>query len=159
MSSNPKKRAAHDNAAATLAELVAPLTEAQFLTHLRERTLAHVRSANPGGYSQLFSWEALRHLIQQGGYPRKDYFRVLKESEAAPSERWLVGGKIDLVRLEECLRDGFSLIINHLEEHLPALEALMPASPARICSRISLPTPSSRPAPRAHSGCTTISRT
>lgn len=124
MSSNPKTRAADESAASTLAELVSPLTEAEFLAHLRERKLVHVRSANKGGYSELFSWEALRHVIQQGAYPRRDYFRVLKESQPAPIERWLVGGKIDMARLEECLTDGFSIIINHLEEHLPALETL-----------------------------------
>lgn len=138
MSSNPKTRAAYGDPPCTLEELVAPLTEAEFLACLRERRLVQVRSASDDGYSRLLTWQGLQQLMQLGVYPRRDYFRVLKESEAAPTERWLVGGKIDLVRLEECLRDGFSIIFNHLEEHVPALGALCQSLSAHLLENTSV---------------------
>ena len=121
------------NAASTLEELVAPLTEAEFLAFLRERKLVHLRAANNGCYAPLAGWEALRRLIEQGEYPRRpDYFRVAKESVPAPIERWVVDGRVDATRLEECLADGFSIIITHIEQHVPALGALCQSLSARL---------------------------
>ncbi len=121
------------NAASTLAELVAPLSEPEFLAFLRERRLVHLRSANSGCYAHLTGWEALKRLIEQGEYPRRpDYFRVAKESVPAPSERWRVDGKVDTIRLEQCLSDGFSIIITHIEQHVPALGALCQSLSAQL---------------------------
>ena len=131
MATNPQTHAAYQGPASTLGELVAPLTEAEFLTSLRERRLVHTRSANKG-YAELMGWEAVKRLIQRGGYPRRDYFRVLRESEQAATERWLIDGRIDLGRLEECLADGFSLIITHIEENVPFLGTLCQSISARL---------------------------
>src|SRR6185312_12593616 len=121
------------NAASTLEELVAPLTEAEFLAFLRERKLVHLRSANDGCYAPLMGWQALRRLIEQGEYPRRpDYFRVAKESVPAPIERWVVDGRVDTGLLEACLEDGFSIIITHIEQHLPPLGALCRNLSARL---------------------------
>ena len=121
------------NAASTLEELVAPLTEAEFLAFLRERKLVHQRGTDNGCYAQLTGWDALRRLIEQGEYPhRPDYFRVAKESVPAPIERWVVDGRVDATRLEECLAAGFSIIITHIEQHVPALGALCQSLSARL---------------------------
>lgn len=121
------------NAASTLEELVAPIKETEFLALLRERKLVHVRAAHNGCYGELMGWEALRRLIEQGEYPqRPDYFRVAKESVPAPIERWITDGKVDAARLEECLADGFSIIITHIEPHVPALGALCQNLSARL---------------------------
>jgi ribosomal protein L16 Arg81 hydroxylase len=121
------------NAASTLEELVEPLTEAEFLAFLRERKLVHLRAANNGCYAQLVGWNALRRLIEDGEYPRRpDYFRVAKESMPAPIERWVFDGKVDPIRLEECLADGFSIIITHLDQHVPSLGALCRNLSARL---------------------------
>ena len=123
-------------APSTLEELVAPLSEATFLAALRERRLIHVPSANKGCYAQLVGWDALRRLIQNVGFPpRRDYFRVCRESESAPIERWLTDGKVDIVRLEECLSEGFSIIVTHIEEHVPALDALCQNLSARLLEK------------------------
>jgi hypothetical protein len=127
------KRTSLRNAASTLEELVAPLTEAEFLALLRERKLVHLRSANNGCYAQLLGWEALRRLIEHGEYPhRPDCFRVAKESVPAPIERWVVDGRVDPSRLEQCLTDGFSIIITHIEPHVPPLSALCRNLSARL---------------------------
>lgn len=112
-------------AASTLEELVAPLTEAEFLGFLRERKLFHLRAANQGSYTELMGWEALRRLIEEGEYPRRpDYFRVAKESVPVPAERFVVDGRVDAARLEECLEEGFSVIVTHIEQHVPPLRTL-----------------------------------
>lgn len=121
------------NAAVTLEKLVAPLTEAEFLTSLRERRLVHQRAANNASYADLMGWEALRRLIEHGDYPRRpDHFRVAKESVPAASERWQVDGKPDTHGLEECLRDGYSIVITHIEQHVPPLGTLCQNLRARL---------------------------
>ena len=119
-------------AATTLEELVAPLTEAEFLGFLRERKVVHLRSANDGCYVPLAGWEALRRLIEHGEYPRGDYFKVTKESKLAPTRCWMSNGKVDTDRLEQCLADGFSIIVTHIEEELPALRALCQSISVRL---------------------------
>ena len=121
------------NAATTLEELVAPLTEAEFLTSLRERKLVHQRAANTGCYVDLTGWAALQRLIEHSDYHRRpDYFRVAKESVPAPSERWQVDGKPDIRGLEECLTDGYSIVITHIEQHVPPLGTLCQNLRARL---------------------------
>lgn len=121
------------SAAATLEELVAPLTEAEFLVFLRERRLVHLRAASNRSYAPLMGWDALRRLIEQGDYPRRpDYFRVAKESVPAPAGLWMADGKVNLTRLEECLADGFSIIVTHIEQHVPALGVLCQNLSARL---------------------------
>lgn len=132
MATNPNTLVAYEKAPSTLAELVAPLTEAEFLTSLRERKLLHVRSANNGCYAELMGWAAVRGLIERGGSPRRDYLRVVRESKQAPIERWSVDGKVDFGRLEECLRDGFSILLTHVEETVPFLDALCQDLSARL---------------------------
>ena len=53
----------------TLQDLIAPLTEAEFLTHLRERTVAFVRTSEPHRFETLLDWDDLNHLVQSGVYP------------------------------------------------------------------------------------------
>jgi ribosomal protein L16 Arg81 hydroxylase len=115
----------------TLEDLVAPLTEPEFFSLLRDRKLTLVREAGADRFAPLVGWEALKSMIGRGIYPREpDYFRVSKESVVAPPERWSTESEttgirtIDAAKLEECLAQGFSIVITHLDEHLPALTAL-----------------------------------
>jgi ribosomal protein L16 Arg81 hydroxylase len=113
------------NAASTLEELVAPLTEAEFLSVLRERKVTLLRGANGDRYKALVGWEALKRMIERGEYPRgRDDIRVAKESARIPPERWTSKGKVDTAKLEECLASKFSVIITHIEPHIPTLAAL-----------------------------------
>ena len=113
------------NAPSTLAELVAPLSDAEFLALLRERKLTLLRRGNENRFSELLSWKALREMIDRGEYPRSsDHFRVAKESMPAPQNHWAIDGKVDVAKLEEHLADGYSVIITHVEPLVPALAVL-----------------------------------
>jgi ribosomal protein L16 Arg81 hydroxylase len=110
----------------TLADLVSPLAEPEFLGLLRRRELAYRPGANSDRYAPLFGWPALRRLIEGGDYPgkRPDDIRVTKESVEAPAGRWMTKGKVDAAKLEEFLANGFSVVVLHLDEHVPALGAV-----------------------------------
>jgi ribosomal protein L16 Arg81 hydroxylase len=113
-------------APATLADLVSPLTEPEFLGLLRRRELAYRPGANGDRYAPLLGWPALRGMIEAGNYPKKspDDIRVTKDSIMAPPDRWMTKGKIDAAKLEEFLASGFSIVIVNLDDHVPALAAL-----------------------------------
>jgi ribosomal protein L16 Arg81 hydroxylase len=112
-------------------DLVAPLSEAEFLALLRERKLTFVRGSNQARYSNLLGWDALQQMIERGEHPRGlGDFRVAKESVTVPAERWLTknkadnSNKVDTAKLEEFLATGFSLIITPIDRHVPALASL-----------------------------------
>jgi hypothetical protein len=113
-------------APSTLADLVSPLTEAEFLGLLRRRELAYRPSANGDRYAPVLGWPALRQLIEAGNYPdkRPDDFRVTKESVIVPPDRWMTKDKVDAEKLDRLLANGFSIVVLHLDEHVPALTAV-----------------------------------
>src|SRR5271166_3905804 len=113
------------NAASTLGQLVAPLSETEFLSLLRERKLALLRGTNGDRYATWVGWEALQRLIERGEYPRtRGHFRVSKESVLVPQSNWARNGKIDVSKLEEYLGKGFSVIITRIDPHVPPLATL-----------------------------------
>jgi Cupin superfamily protein len=112
-------------APSTLADLVSPLTESEFLELLRRRELAYRPGANADRYAPVVGWPALRSMIEAGNYPKRpDDVRVTKESIPAPAGRWSTKGKIDAAKLDEFLASGFSVVILHLDDHVPALGAV-----------------------------------
>src|SRR5271169_1282954 len=113
-------------APSTLADLVSPLTEPEFLGLLRRRELAYRSGANGDRYAPLLGWPALRRMIEAGNYPKKrpDDIRVTKESVLVPADRGMTKGMADAAKLEECLSHGFSIVVHHVEEHVLALAAV-----------------------------------
>src|SRR4051812_39366673 len=90
-------------AAATIAELVAPLTEAEFIELLRERKMTLIRSANDR-YTPWLGWEAVLRLIDRGEYSRAgNDVRLTRESHFLPPQSWKTAGKIDVGKLEQHL--------------------------------------------------------
>jgi ribosomal protein L16 Arg81 hydroxylase len=110
----------------TLADLVSPLTELEFLGLLRRRELAYRPGANGDRYAPLLGWPALRRMIESGNYPskRSDDIRVTKESVNVPADRWMTKGKIDTAKLDAFRASGFSIVVLHLDEHVPVLAAV-----------------------------------
>jgi ribosomal protein L16 Arg81 hydroxylase len=113
-------------APSTLADLVSPLVQPEFLGLLRRRELAYRPGANGDRYAPLLGWPALRSMIEAGNYPSKrpDDIRVAKESIIVPKDRWMTKGKVDATKLEAFLANGFSIVVLHLDEHVPALAAV-----------------------------------
>lgn len=119
-------------AASTLSELIAPLSEAEFLVVLCERRVTHLRAAN-GRYATWLGWDALRRLIERGEYSQeRDHVRVSKESMMVPQRSWETNGKVDVAKLEDFLAKGFSLILTHIEPYVPPLAALCDQIKSRL---------------------------
>jgi ribosomal protein L16 Arg81 hydroxylase len=111
---------------ATLADLVSPLTEPELLGLLRRRELAYRPGANGDRYAPVLGWSALRSMIEAGNYSekRRDDIKVTKETVAVAADRWMTKGKVDAAKLDAFLANGFSIVMLHLDEHVPALGAV-----------------------------------
>jgi ribosomal protein L16 Arg81 hydroxylase len=107
----------------SLADLVAPLTEADFLELLRARTMTFRRGTDGNRYGDLLSWQALRALLD-GGTLKTGDFRVRSRNELVPHLFYFANGKVRPEAVTTFLNSGASLIFRHLERHFPALEAL-----------------------------------
>jgi Cupin superfamily protein len=120
-----------EKAPSTLAELVAPLSEASFMTLLRERKLTLLRGAGADRYSSLLNWKSLLQMIERGQHPSSlAEFNLVKDSQLAPPDRWLKrnpsgdGNVVDLPRFLAFMAHGFSLSVTRIDAHAPHLKAL-----------------------------------
>jgi len=115
----------------TLAELVAPLSEEDFMTLLRERQLTLLRGAGRGRYSKLVTWKSLLRMIERGQHPKSlAEFRLVMDSKLAPPDRWLKknphgdGNVVDLPNFLAYMSAGFSLSMTGIEAYVPGLKVL-----------------------------------
>jgi ribosomal protein L16 Arg81 hydroxylase len=104
----------------TLQDLVAPLSEVEFLTHFRERTVAFVSTSLPHRFETLLDWDELNHLIESGHYPI-ERLNVLRDSFPIPTNLYLEQGRVDPAAFSSLMDQGASLIFNQLHEYVPRL--------------------------------------
>jgi len=128
---------------ATLAELVAPLDEAQFLSLLGERKLTLLRGASADRYTGLLNWPLLRGMLDHGLYPKDPvHLRLSRDSATVPHDLWFsktaTGSKIDLAKIDAYLAEGFNLCITGIDEHAPHLTALCNDIRARSFEQIKI---------------------
>src|SRR5262249_6053463 len=106
----------------TLQDLIAPLTEAEFLTHVRERTVAFVRTSEPNRFESLLDWDDLNYLIQNEVYPIEE-LRV-RESIPIPTSFYINRGRLDSSAFSSLMNRGADLILNRLDKYVPRLSRL-----------------------------------
>lgn len=119
----------------SLQDLVAPLSEGEFLTLLRRRKLTYLRSSGANRFETLLNWETLNRLIESGTYPC-ERLRVTRERALVPATFYSEGNKLDPARLWRLLDHGASLIFESLDEHVPNLGKLSQSIKVRIPERI-----------------------
>jgi len=115
----------------TFQDLVSLLGEAEFRSVLQQRKLTFVRGREPQRYAGLLNWEMLVGLIERGDHPRGlEEFRLARESISVPASRWLTRDasdgriKVDTAKVDEFMTLGFSLIVDHIDRHVPLLAEL-----------------------------------
>jgi ribosomal protein L16 Arg81 hydroxylase len=124
------------SAISDLRRLVDPLTEAQFLTLLRESKLTFLPGSDPRRFETLLNWEALNLLLDSGTFPLQD-LRVLRESTPIPTMLYIKQGRLCSTAFTNLLDKGVSLICNQLEKHVPALQVLCRNITRRTSEQIS----------------------
>lgn len=126
----------------TLEELVAPLSQAEFLSLLRERKLTLVRGGGADRYRPLLDWDTLKRMIERGAHPKNlADITLTRESVVVPPDRWLTknpagGNRIDIVKIESYMAQGFSLVMTRIETHAPHLSQLCDNIKSRLFEEI-----------------------
>jgi len=110
----------------TFHDLIAPLTEAEFLTHVREQTAAFVRTSEPHRFESLLDWDDLNHLIQNGVYPIEEL--QVRESIPIPTSFYINRGRLDSSAFSSLMNRGADLILNRLDKYVPRL--------CRLCQQL-----------------------
>jgi ribosomal protein L16 Arg81 hydroxylase len=104
----------------TLQDLVSPLSEAEFLTHLRERTVAFIPTSGPQRFETLLDWDELNHLMESAHYPVES-LSVLRDSFSIVTSFYLKDGRIDPVAFSSLMEQGANVIFNRLDEYIPRI--------------------------------------
>jgi len=111
----------------TLDEILQPHGEAHFLANAFGRTALHA-SGSKNRFDQLFSWEALNHLLEYGGlgYPR---LRLTNAGRDLAEDVYLAPGLTGYRRpmvsgLNSALRDGARIFVESAEELCEPLSEL-----------------------------------
>jgi hypothetical protein len=110
----------------TLQDLIAPLTEAEFLTHFREQTVAFVQTSEPQRYETLLDWDQLNYLVESGLYPIEE-LRV-RASMPIPMSSYIEQGRVNPAAFSSLMDRGTGLIFNRLDKYVPRL--------CRLCHQI-----------------------
>jgi ribosomal protein L16 Arg81 hydroxylase len=110
----------------TFQDLIAPLTKAEFLAHLRERTVAFVRTRAPQRFETLLNWDELNFLVESGLYPIEE-LRV-RASMPVPTSSYIFQGQVDPAAFSSLMDQGAGLIFNRLDKYLPKV--------CRLCHQI-----------------------
>jgi hypothetical protein len=118
-------------APSTLAELVAPLSEDEFMALLRDRRLTLLRGAGADSYASLLDWDALLKMIERGEHSTNlAEFQLVKDSMLVPPDRWLkgrtsgAGNVVDVPKFLAYLAGGFSLAATRINAFAPHLSLL-----------------------------------
>lgn len=120
---------------ATLADLVAPMSEEAFVALLRERRPILQRGAGVGRYAALIDWDGLLQAIFSGAYPTKT-LRVTQRGSVLPGVFYCDGGEVAPERLQRLMTGGASIVAYGLEDHLPNFTQLCAAVAARLGENI-----------------------
>jgi hypothetical protein len=111
----------------SLQDLVAPLSEAEFLTRLHNRRVSYLPGAGVRHFETLLGWDDLNHLIETGHYPF-ERLGVLRDSSSVVRTLHFKDGRIDPIAFCSVLDHGANLILYRLNEYLPRL--------CKLCRRI-----------------------
>jgi hypothetical protein len=107
----------------TLAELLAPLSETEFLERLAEGTLSVQRCSGVNRFATVLSWSLLEQILQSGSVPLK-HVRVTRERTPVPPILYSENNAPSVTRIRRLLDHGASVLVNSTEQHLPGVGLL-----------------------------------
>ncbi len=112
------------NPAASLAALLSPMTVDAFIADVWGRKAGIIRKGRPGDFAGLFGIGAMETFLQYV-WPDQAAVRLVRSDQPqAPAAVRLANGSIDMVRIRNHFADGYTLVLNGLDRHVPAIATL-----------------------------------
>ena len=112
------------SADASLTELLRPMTVDAFIAEVWGMTACVVRKGQPGDFASLFSVSAMEAFLQYV-WPDQAAVRLVRgDRSKSPEDFRLSNGSVDMVRVRNHFADGYTLVLNGLDRHVPAIATL-----------------------------------
>jgi hypothetical protein len=121
----------------SLEDLVAPLTEAEYLEILRAGKLTLRRGLAANRFTPLLDWATLWKVIESDVVPLKKLL-VTRKAHDVPAIFYRDQGKLNAATLASLIPQGISLIVRSVDTHVPTLQALCANIQARIGKKINV---------------------
>lgn len=119
----------------SLADLLAPVTLAEFNAEYRGRKPLHIKGA-ADKLTSIMSWDILTSILNQQALWSPDTLQLLMDTANVPPREYCrpgpnrTGSKgtvVDLARVRHWMRRGASLVLNGVDTAAPGIRALMTA--------------------------------
>jgi hypothetical protein len=121
----------------SLEDLVAPLTEAEYLEILRAGKPTLRRGLAANRFTPLLDWATLWKVIESDVVPLKKSL-VTRKGHDVPAIFYRDQGKLNAAKLASLIPHGISLIATSVDAHVPTLQALCANIQARIGKKINV---------------------
>jgi ribosomal protein L16 Arg81 hydroxylase len=112
--------------------LIQPIESEDFFQQFYERAPLRIRRNHPDFYHDLLTLDRLDAWLASGVPRYPDVMLVQHEIDIPASDYSDAEQRVDADRLYRRFADGATIVINHLERHVPALAALCRASERRF---------------------------
>jgi bifunctional lysine-specific demethylase and histidyl-hydroxylase NO66 len=108
----------------SLAWLLRPMTVDAFIAEMWSRKAGIIKRGQPGDFAGLFGVGAMETFLQYV-WPDQAAIRLVRSDQpAAPADFRLANGSVDMVRIRNHFADGYTLVLNGLDRHVPAIATL-----------------------------------
>src|SRR5690242_2685296 len=101
---------------ATLAELLAPVSSAEFLEIFRAKKRLHISASDPTRAQTLFSWHDIDTLLS--GHGLDETVSIQRDGALVPRKLYVSseGKNLDVRALHDLLAQGVSIIVNAVDQ-------------------------------------------
>jgi bifunctional lysine-specific demethylase and histidyl-hydroxylase NO66 len=108
----------------SLAWLVDPVPVDEFLSDIWGKRHHRIERGSPGYFDGLFDAPAIERYIEYS-HPDHSEIRLVRKNDKKPLELFrLANGRVDLVRVRNDFAEGYTIILNGLEQHIPTIAAI-----------------------------------
>jgi ribosomal protein L16 Arg81 hydroxylase len=118
-----------------LQDLVAPLTEAEYLDALLAGKMLLRRSSGENRFATMLDWDTFRKVIESDIVPR-DKLLVTRQGQKVPEKFYRDQGKLNAARLASLVSQGISLSVKKVDSYVPTLRALCDNIETRVGERV-----------------------
>jgi ribosomal protein L16 Arg81 hydroxylase len=116
-----------------LRDLVAPMSEAEFLESFTRKHRLLVKTTQPDRFASLLSWATINHLID-ADVVRSSEYRLLLKGQMVPEPMYRRGQdeRLQPDMLQQLAAQGVSIVLDGIDKYVPSIATLADAIERRI---------------------------
>jgi ribosomal protein L16 Arg81 hydroxylase len=120
-----------------LEDLVAPLTEREFLDSFAQKQRLLVKATDPDRAASLLPWATINHLIDAGGMPSSRIDLIVK-GQTLPEPMYRRDGQLHTDSLHQLAAQGASIVLNGIDNYVPAIATLADSVERRMAHAVAV---------------------